>query len=120
MQETLHRQDHIRIERIVSRGHHPPQHYMYDRAEDELILLLSGSAVLSFEESKKTASMAFGNWMVIPAHQKHRVEATNQDEDTVWLAIFMSKHVFQTTMNVITFMYFYLINNTFMYILYVS
>jgi cupin 2 domain-containing protein len=32
--------------------------------------------------------MKVGDWINIPAHQRHRVEWTSPDEPTVWLAVF--------------------------------
>ena len=77
----------IRIERIVSRGHFSPSGYWYDQARNEFVVLLKGSAGLRFEDGEDTVVLQPGNWIDIPAHQKHRVEWTDPNQDTVWLAV---------------------------------
>jgi cupin 2 domain-containing protein len=77
----------IRIERIVSRGHYSPSGYWYDQPRNEFVVLLKGSAGLRFEGSEDTVALQPGDWIDIPAHQKHRVEWTDPNQDTVWLAV---------------------------------
>lgn len=83
---TLLEATNLRIERIVSHGHSSPEGYWYDQDQHEWVLVLQGAARLSIEgESKELKS---GDFINIPAHQKHRVEWTTPDEPTVWLAVF--------------------------------
>lgn len=77
---------HVRIERIVSQGHVSPEGFWYDQEEHEWVLLLTGAAVIRFEDS--TVQLAPGDFLSIPAHRKHRVEWTAEDQPTVWLAVF--------------------------------
>lgn len=77
----------IRIERIVSRGHSSPPGYWYDQGRNEFVVLLKGSAGLRFEDRKDTVVLQPGDWIDIPAHEKHRVEWTDPNLDTVWLAV---------------------------------
>lgn len=84
--ETLVQARHVRIERIVSQGHASPPDFWYDQHESEFVLLLQGAARLRFEDSE--IEMKTGDWLVIPAHQRHRVEWTTPDERTVWLVVF--------------------------------
>ncbi len=77
----------IRIERIVSRGHSSPSGYWYDQARNEFVVLLKGCASLRFEDGEDTVLMRPGDWINIPAHGKHRVEWTDPDQETVWLAV---------------------------------
>ena len=77
----------IRIERIVSRGHSSSSGYWYDQDRNEFVVLLKGSAGLRFEGSEDTVVMRPGDWINIPAHGKHRVEWTDPNQDTVWLAV---------------------------------
>jgi cupin 2 domain-containing protein len=77
----------LRIERIVSTGQASPSGFWYDQADDEFVVLLTGSAVLRFEESDRRLDLGPGDWVEIPAHVRHRVEATQADPPTVWLAI---------------------------------
>ena len=76
-----------RIERIVSRGQASPDGFWYDQDEDEFLLLLSGSATLSFQD-QPPLDLGTGDYVTIPAHVKHRVERTDAAVDTVWLAVF--------------------------------
>ena len=77
-----------RIERIISDAHASPEGFWYDQDEDEWVLILKGSAGLRFEESEETIVLNPGDWIDIPAHVKHRVEWTEPEQKTVWLAVF--------------------------------
>jgi len=76
----------VRVERIVSRGHSSPEGFWYDQAA-EWVCLLKGAAVLTFEGDKEPVDMKPGDWIEIPAHCRHRVERTDGEEETVWLAV---------------------------------
>jgi cupin 2 domain-containing protein len=77
----------VRIERVVSRGHASPPGYWYDQKKNEYVLLIKGKAGLVIEGQKETIVLQDGDYINIPAHLKHRVEWTDPDQDTVWLAI---------------------------------
>lgn len=77
----------VRIERIVSAGHVTPEGEWYDQGWDEWILLLAGCATLILEGDHEPHLLTVGDCMLIPAHQRHRVEWTSPDEKTVWLAV---------------------------------
>ena len=77
----------IKIERIISRGHCSPKNFWYDQEKNEFVMLLKGSAVLSFEGEKNVMHMKPGDYINISAHRRHRVECTAPDEDAVWLAV---------------------------------
>jgi cupin 2 domain-containing protein len=87
--ETLHQSAQVRIERIVSTGQCTPDGTWYDQEQHEWILLLSGSAGLRFE-GKETITLKSGDYSLIEAHQRHRVEWTSTDEPTIWLALFFN------------------------------
>jgi cupin 2 domain-containing protein len=76
----------LKIERIVSQGHITPNGQWYDQAWDEWVLLLQGQAKLTYEDGRETV-MQSGDYLLIPAHIRHRVEWTQPDIETVWLAI---------------------------------
>jgi cupin 2 domain-containing protein len=80
----------VRMERIVSRGHCSPSDFWYDQAEDEWVLLLEGAARLRFEDGE-VVEMTPGSYLDIPAHRRHRVEWTDPQRNTVWLAVFFEK-----------------------------
>lgn len=84
------------LERIVSTGQSTPPGQWYDQSQDEWVILLSGSAGLSFEtdetekteKTEKTVQVLHpGDYIYIPAHQRHRVEWTDSSQPTVWLAL---------------------------------
>jgi cupin 2 domain-containing protein len=76
----------MRIERIVSRGHSSPPGFWYDQEWHEWVAVLQGSAVIRFESGSET-KMAAGDAIEIPARCRHRVESTDPDIETVWLAV---------------------------------
>ena len=81
--------DGVRIERIVSFGQSSPDGFWYDQEENEWVLLLEGSATLRFEEGD-SVELKPGDHLNIPAGKRHRVEKTDQNDRTVWLAVFYS------------------------------
>jgi cupin 2 domain-containing protein len=84
--DILVESDAVRIERIVSRGHVTPAGQWYDQDRHEWVLLLQGAARLAFADGREVA-MAPGDWLEIPARQRHRVAWTDPGQDTVWLAV---------------------------------
>ena len=76
----------VRIERIVSHGHVSPPGFWYDQDDWEYVAVLQGSAELQTESEKFT--MNAGDWVMIPAHERHRVIYTSTEPPCVWLAIF--------------------------------
>ena len=79
-----------RVERIVSTGQATPPGEWYDQDGDEWVVLLSGAAGLLFEGEAAARPLEPGDWVLIPAHARHRVEWTAADEPTVWLAVHMA------------------------------
>jgi cupin 2 domain-containing protein len=77
----------VRIERIVSYGHATPEGEWYDQERDEWVLLLSGSAGLLFEGDEAPRVMHQGDYVMIPAHCRHRVAWTDSAETSIWLAV---------------------------------
>ena len=86
--ETLVQGNNIRIERIVSQGQASPEGFWYDQDEHEWVMLLQGHAILGFSDHQ--LELKAGDYVHIPAHQKHRVEWTSPHETTLWLAVFYS------------------------------
>ena len=91
--EKLLSTPYFTLERIVSTGQSTPPGQWYDQTQDEWVILLSGSAGLSFEtdeteKTEKTVQVLHpGDYIHIPAHQRHRVEWTDSSQPTVWLAL---------------------------------
>ncbi len=84
--ETLLQTDDCRLERIFSTGQSTPPGQWYDQNDDEWVILLSGSAGLLFEGKEDVCVMRPGDYLLIPAHTRHRVEWTDAGKETVWLA----------------------------------
>lgn len=84
--ETLARGDAVHIERIVSRGHVTPDGEWYDQKRAEFVLLVEGAARLAWPDGRQL-ELGPGDWLVIPAREKHRVAWTDPERDTVWLAV---------------------------------
>lgn len=85
--QTLASEGDVRIERIVSQGHRSPCDFWYDQPQHEFVLLVEGEAVLQFEGEDEPKYLMPGDFVTIPAHQKHRVESTCTKGNTIWLAI---------------------------------
>jgi cupin 2 domain-containing protein len=77
----------LRIERIVSTGQATPPGEWLDQAQAEWVILLRGSATLRLADEDQPRVLQPGDYINIPAHCRHRVEATSPDEPTVWLAL---------------------------------
>jgi cupin 2 domain-containing protein len=77
----------FRIARIVSTGQASPPGFWYDQAEAEWVVLLSGAAELQFEDEETPRTMSPGDWINIEAHRRHRVNWTDPEKSSVWLAI---------------------------------
>ncbi|MBN9523742.1 cupin domain-containing protein [bacterium] len=77
----------LRVERIVSRGHATPPGEWYDQNADEWVVLLAGAARLTVEGCPEPLELRPGDWVLLPARVRHRVEWTDPDRDTVWLAV---------------------------------
>jgi cupin 2 domain-containing protein len=85
--ETLVQGDQLRIERIVSHGQCSATGDWYDQDENEWVLVMQGRARLEMADGV-IHELGVGDYIQIPAHQKHRVAWTDQAQDTIWLAIF--------------------------------
>jgi cupin 2 domain-containing protein len=75
-----------RIERIVSTGQATPAGEWLDQPTDEWVLLAAGSAALRFADAPGVHVLKPGDWILIPAATRHRVEWTGA-EPTIWVAI---------------------------------
>ncbi|MFQ5677816.1 MAG: cupin domain-containing protein [bacterium] len=84
---TILENKHLKLERILSYGQATPAGEWYDQPQHEWVLLLRGRAGLRFESDEKIVELRPGDYMLIPAHKRHRVEWTDPLEKTVWLAL---------------------------------
>jgi cupin 2 domain-containing protein len=78
---------HVRVERIVSRGHASAPGFWYDQHDSEWVIVLAGSAAVRFEGEPEPRTLRRGDYLHIPAHTRHRVEWTAPQEPTIWLAV---------------------------------
>lgn len=85
--EILYQSNSLKLERIISSGQSTPEGQWYDQETDEWVLLLSGSATLLFDGELKETHMYPGDYILIPAHKKHRVTSTNPRHKTIWLTL---------------------------------
>jgi len=85
--ETIIESKNVKIERIISKGHSSPKNFWYDQEKNEWIMVLKGRAKLIFKENE-SMKLSAGDYINIPAHKKHRVEWTDPDTETIWLAVF--------------------------------
>ncbi len=76
-----------RIERIVSTGQASPEGFWCDQDWTEFVVVLSGSAGVRIEGEATARILAPGGYLEIPPHVRHRVDWTDADEPTVWLAV---------------------------------
>ena len=84
--EDLLRGQGLRVERIVSHGHASSQDFWYQQVEAEWVMVLRGAARVEFEGGT-VHRMGPGDYVLIPPQVRHRVDWTDPDTPTVWLAI---------------------------------
>lgn len=85
--EALIQTSALTLERIVSLGHITPAGQWYDQERAEWVLVVKGRARLVFEQRAEVVEMGAGDYVHIPAHCRHRVEWTDPDQETIWLAL---------------------------------
>ena len=85
--QTMAERNNVRVERIVSEGQVTAEGEWYDQAGDEWVILLSGGAELLFEGETAPRTLKPGDYVMIPAGSRHRVEWTDPDQRTIWLAV---------------------------------
>ncbi|MBX9829924.1 MAG: cupin domain-containing protein [Xanthobacteraceae bacterium] len=84
---TLLSGPNVRIERIVSHGHSSPPGFWYDQDQPEWVIVVAGSAAVLFDGESAPRALRRGDYLHIPAHARHRVEWTDKDEPTIWIAV---------------------------------
>jgi cupin 2 domain-containing protein len=85
--EDIVRTPHVRIERILSKGHSSPEVGWYDQDENEWVIVLDGSGSILFEDGREVV-LNKGDYLNIPAHSRHKVLWTDKKGLTIWLAVF--------------------------------
>ena len=87
---TLLQRPGAKLERIVSTGQASPPGFWYDQPDDEWVLLVSGAARIEIDGEGVTDLRA-GDYLLLPAHRRHRVDWTDPDQPTVWLALYLAQ-----------------------------
>lgn len=81
----------ISIERIVSFGQTTNENDWYDQNQNEFVLLLQGEARIGFDNGEEK-NLSKGDFLVIPAHARHRVNYTSTQPVCIWLTVFFDKN----------------------------
>ena len=76
----------MRVERIVSTGQASPPGEWYTQHRDEWVVLLQGEAELAYDDGTRLR-VGSGDYVLIPAGERHRVEWTREDPPCIWLAV---------------------------------
>jgi cupin 2 domain-containing protein len=84
---TLFKKEGLHIERIVSEGQITPLNQWYNQDWDEWVIVLQGRALLRYELDNQCLELKVGDYVLITANTRHRVEWTQPDSQTIWLAI---------------------------------
>lgn len=84
--ETLVQSAYVRIERIVSWQQATAPDTWYDQQWSEWVILLQGEAGLRME-NQETQTLNPGDYLLIPAGCRHRVEWTTSNPPAIWLAV---------------------------------
>lgn len=94
---VLARGETWRLERIHSCQASSPPGFWYDQSEHEWVTLLQGSTRIRLAPDGGSADggdvleLCRGDSLMIPAHRPHRVEATDGEPGSVWLALFWTE-----------------------------
>lgn len=84
--ETIAESGDVKIERIISTGQTTPEGEWYDQDRDEWVILLKGTAMLEVEGAAPV-TLNPGDYLMLPAHCRHRVTQTSVDPECIWLAV---------------------------------
>ncbi len=82
--DSLVEKGSMKLERIVSTGQ--CSDCWYDQPTEEWVIVIEGEAELVFENGPTTL-MRKGDYVHIPANQRHRVNKTSSSPPCIWLAL---------------------------------
>jgi cupin 2 domain-containing protein len=85
--EDILRGNGFRVERIVSAGQCTPPGEWLVQAKHEWVMVLRGAGSVRFDGEAAARRLGPGDYLFIPANTRHRVEWTDPDQPTIWLAI---------------------------------
>ena len=89
--ENIYVKQNLVIERIISNGQATPTGQWYDQNKDEWLILMQGDATILLEDNHQLINLTAGDYLLIPAHTRHRVEWTRPNFNTIWLAMHMGE-----------------------------
>jgi cupin 2 domain-containing protein len=84
---TVLDQPGLRVERIVSTGQVTLEGQWYDQDAHEWVMVVEGAARLRIEGESEERELGEGDWILLPAHCRHRVTWTRASPPTIWLAV---------------------------------
>lgn len=64
-----------------------PEGEWFDQAASEWVVVLRGSAQLRLSSPERLLDLRAGDHLMIPPHQRHRLERTDPHPGTLWLAL---------------------------------
>ena len=85
--DTLCKSANVHVERIISNGQTTPPGKWFDSDKNEWVLLVQGKATLQMENNTLIHLKA-GDYLLIPAHQKHRVSYTSAKPHCIWITLY--------------------------------
>ncbi len=94
--EVLLKTPGFHLERIISAGQATPPGEWYDQETHEWVVLLTGAAAILFEGEERVRILHPGDYLLIPAHCRHRVEWTDPEQKTIWLALHFREETEET------------------------
>ena len=72
---------------IASNGFISPRDEWMDQSDHEWVLVLRGSACVALQNPHRIVDLSPGDHLLLSPHQRHRVERTDPDPGTLWLAL---------------------------------
>ena len=80
---------------IRSNRFRSPEGSWLDQEDHEWVMVLRGSARIRCSEPDRILDLSVGDHLHLPPHRRHRVERTDPDPGTLWLALHWSDSVRQ-------------------------
>lgn len=87
--ETLIENEKVKIEKIITSGQASKKGFWYDQEWDEFVVVLEGSAQITFET--KQVTLEKGDFLYIKAHERHHVSWSDPNIVTLWLAVYIKE-----------------------------
>ena len=72
---------------IASNDYRSPSGEWMDQADHAWVLVLRGSACIALENPDRIVDLSPGDHLSLSPHRRHRVERTDGDPGTLWLAL---------------------------------